>query len=353
MDTLHTLIYHGSGQRIDTWLTSQFSYSRNFFQHIIERGGIRVVPDIANNGMALVQKVKKSYKLQEGDTIYIEQLERFLDGGILAECPPIKITQKVDLEETAHYLAILLEKKDYMVIYKAKGILSHPNSVWDVANPSVVGWLYHYFKAQETQNNLPSTEHFMRAGLVHRLDKDTDGLMIIAKTERWLEYFKGLFQQKSWAETIEEKELVPLKKYYRALCEVSEAGKNFIAQIQHNLPYTIQEDVIPQTPHPIIKEGITKILAMRYGHDYMLWTNWQSLDITSNPSTSSGWHVRIDLEILTWRTHQIRYHLSKYGLPIVGDYLYGKEEDIPMQLTAWKLLFKDINGEEMVISVDV
>jgi 23S rRNA-/tRNA-specific pseudouridylate synthase len=50
------------------------------------------------------------------------------------------------------------------------------------------------------------------------------------------------------------------------------------------------------------------------------------------------------LQILTGRTHQIRYHLSHHGLPIVGDYLYGKECDIPMQLTAYKMLYQDIDG---------
>jgi 23S rRNA-/tRNA-specific pseudouridylate synthase len=56
---------------------------------------------------------------------------------------------------------------------------------------------------------------------VHRLDKETDGLMIVAKTEKGLAYFKQLFQQKSEATTINEKELVPLKKYYRATAEIT------------------------------------------------------------------------------------------------------------------------------------
>jgi 23S rRNA-/tRNA-specific pseudouridylate synthase len=57
--------------------------------------------------LAIGLKVKKSYKLQDGDTVHIESLERFMDGGILEECPPL------DLD-------IRLEKEDYLVLYKAK-----------------------------------------------------------------------------------------------------------------------------------------------------------------------------------------------------------------------------------------
>jgi 23S rRNA-/tRNA-specific pseudouridylate synthase len=58
----------------------------------------------------------------------------------------------------------------------------------------------------------------VRAGLIHRLDKDTDGLMILVKTEKGLAHFKKLFQAKSESPTIAEKEAVPLKKFYRATC---------------------------------------------------------------------------------------------------------------------------------------
>jgi 23S rRNA pseudouridine1911/1915/1917 synthase len=64
------------------------------------------------------------------------------------------------------------------VINKPKGVLSHPRNLWEVHEPSVVGFLYHRYK------DLPSIGNFIRAGLLHRLDKETDGLMIIAKTEK-------------------------------------------------------------------------------------------------------------------------------------------------------------------------
>ena len=61
--------------------------------------------------------------------------------------------------------------------------------------------------------------------------------------------------------------------------------------------------------------------------------------------------LQIFLQIFTGRTHQIRYHLSSHGLPIYGDYLYGREAEIPMQLTAYQLEFKDLDGE--IVRVEI
>lgn len=279
--------------RIDQYLTSQFPYSRNFFHHLIDRWAI-----LLNN-----KSTKKSRKLKSWDTITIESLERFLDWGILEEAPNVS-------------LEIKIEEEDYMVIVKPKWMLSHPNSVRDVSQPSVVWSLYHYFK----DKNLPTMWSFIRAGLVHRLDKETDGLMIIAKTEKWLAHFKALFQSKSLAETLEEKEAVPLKKFYRATVEVTPEGWNFLQHVRDSwYPYLIDAEVTPKTPYPVTKRGLTKLLGV---------------EMIENT------RAQIDMEILTWRTHQIRVHLSENGLPIVGDYVYGLEaEDGIMHLSSYRLQY--------------
>ena len=247
----------------------------------------------------------------------IDDLSRYLSPIILDETPDINIP-------------VVLEKEDYLVIDKPKWVLSHPNSVWDVSQPSVVWFLYHKYKA------LPTVWNFIRAGLVHRLDKDTDGLMIIAKTEKWLAYFKELFQQKSGLvaecddiETVEKE--IKFRKFYRARCEITALGDAFLEKIKDNLPYYIRENVVPKVPNCISKIWITKVLDFEEIGD---------------------WLVKMQLQILTWRTHQIRYHLSNHGLPIQWDYLYGREnENVPMQLTAWKLEYLDLNGEMQTVEI--
>ena len=298
-------------ERIDSYLAWNFSYSRNFFYHIIEREWVLVN----------WKKIKKSYKLKKWDIIEIDNLERYLDSSFLEELPFVDIP-------------ILLEKQDYIIINKPKWVLSHPNSIWDLSAPSVVAFLYQKYK------ELPSIGNFIRAGLVHRLDKETDGLMIVAKTEKWLEYFKNLFNKKSqlidsilnelWKENIDYDKLekveneVGLKKFYRAKVEITKKWELFLNSID-KFPYYITEIVKAKVPHSIEKMWITKII----------WLNENN----------------IKLQIITWRTHQIRYHLSSSWLSIVGDYLYWKEDKNKMQLTAYKLEFIDINWDFIIIEI--
>lgn len=298
---MQKLIFEGESERIDTWLTKQFSYSRNFFHHILERKGVLVNGKVA----------KKSLKLKSWDQILIDELERYLSPIILEEAPKLDIP-------------ILKETADYLIINKPKGVLSHPNSIWDIAKPSVVWFLYHHYK------NLPSIWNFIRAWLLHRLDKDTDGLMIIAKSEKGLEHFKALFKAKSESEELEEKKAVPLKKWYHATCELTPQGEAFLAEITKKLPFIISEEVRAKVPNCTPKRGITQIEKIKKTED---------------------WTVELFLQIFTGRTHQIRVHLSNHGLPILGDYLYGKEAEVPVQLTAYQLEFKDPAGELITISL--
>lgn len=112
--------------------------------------------------------------------------------------------------------------------------------------------MYHRYK------NLPSIGSFIRAGLLHRLDKGTDGFMIIAKSERGLAHFKQLFQQKSTAKKIADKEAVHLHKFYRAIVSLTPTGREFLDSIE--TPYYIQEIVHAKVPYYVPKMGISKIL---------------------------------------------------------------------------------------------
>ena len=293
------ITYEWEGERVDTWLVKQFSCSRSFFHHILARNWVLV-----NN-----KPVKKSFKLKSWDKVLIDHFQRYLDWEILEETPNID-------------LPIVKETDDYLIINKPKWVLSHPTNVWEIHEPSVVWFLYHHYK------NLPSIWTFIRAWLLHRLDKNTDWLMIVAKTEQALTHFKNLFQQKSESESIEEKDDAPLKKFYRACCHLTEKWKKFLESIKE-FPFFIKEIVVPKIPHSIEKMWITKI---------------HSFEIDKK-------EVSLNLEILTWRTHQIRYHLSSKWLPIIWDYLYGTDEWIPMKLTAYKLIFPDLQGKLQTIEI--
>ena len=326
---MEQIIYQWNWERIDTFLTKNFDYSRNFFHHIIKRWWVLVN----------WKPVKKSYKLKTNDQIQVENLERYLDSSFLEELPFVNIP-------------IVLEKEDYLVINKPKWVLSHPNSIWDLSAPSVVAFLYQKYK------NLPSIWNFIRAGLVHRLDKETDGLMIIAKTEKWLKHFKELFNKKSQLveeiipeiskpnpnfsklEEIEEK--VWLKKFYKATVNITPKGKKFLESIK--LPHYIVQIVKPKVPYSVEKMGITKILGdSGIKGDFGDYTNFKF--------PASLQNLQISVQIITWRTHQIRYHLSQHWLPIVWDKLYWNKENVPMQLTAYKLEFIEPEWEKVSLEI--
>ena len=139
--------------------------------------------------------------------------------------------------------------------------------------------------------------------------------------------------QKSGAETIEQKEQVPLKKFYRTQVLVTEQGKKFLDSI--TLPHIIEELVIPKVPHYEPKMGITKLTDYEQAQEN---------------------YINLEVEILTGRTHQIRYHLSKHGLPVRGDYLYMDKKDLDendiMHLQAYRLQFLDIEGEMMDVECE-
>lgn len=125
-----------------------------------------------------------------------------------------------------------------------------------------------------------------------------------------------------------------MKKFYRAQVLITDKGQQFLDSITlppspGGKPHIIQELVIPKVPHYEPKMGITKLTQF----DSLLDSNYADLEV----------------EILTGRTHQIRYHLSRHGLPVRGDYLYMDKKDLDendiMHLQAYRLQFLDIEGE--------
>lgn len=336
--------------RLDKYLSEILGLSRNFVSRLIEGKYIytqkikgekdKKIKDIEIMEIAEKDKIypKKSYTPCRWDNIYITNMDRFEDGGILAESP------KIDIEIRYHN-NLEIDKSDYLIIYKPKWVLSHPNSMRDIESPSISWRLYHRFGKLEGIGN------FIRAGLVHRLDKETNGLMIVVLTENGLRHFQKLFQSKSTAQTLQDKESVPFRKFYRAMCDVSSLGRKFLGEVWDNLPFVINEPVIPKVPYyPNDVMGITKIVSWKYIYQ---WNNLTSDEVINTWSQTPN-KININVEILTGKTHQIRYHLSKHWLPIVGDYLYNNWFDTKwpqMQLTACRLEREDLNWQYMILDL--
>ena len=295
--------------RLDIVLSQYFGLSRNFFHHLFTRGAVTKVknPPVYDHPLwqgGTWKMLKKSHLCKTWDVINIADMNRFDDETCLAESPHIK-------------LPILWETSDYAVIYKPKWVYSHPTSLREISQQSVVGFMYHHY------GSVPSIGTFVRAWLLHRLDRETDGLMIVALSERGLAHFRALFHDKSSADTIDAKDAILLKKRYRCTVQCDhEKVIDMFKHIQYKLPYIIDQAVIANVPWAMTKDAITIL-------------HWITFISTNQ--------AQLELEILTWRTHQIRIHCAQVlKSPIIGDTLYWtKRQSWPMMLTAFRLSFTD------------
>lgn len=292
--------------RLDTALSEYFGLSRNFFQQLLHRGEV--------TRWESTKVLKKSHNCKLWDVIEIANMDRFDDEGCLAESPRLE-------------LPILYETSDYAVIYKPKWIYSHPTSLREISQPSVVWFLYHHY------GSVPSIGNFIRAGLLHRLDRGTDWLMLVALSELWLTHFRALFYDKSSAQSLEDKDNIPLKKRYH--CTVQPDNIKALDLLQRTamqLPYMIDSPVLANVPWAMSKDAISRV------HAIILADSKQA---------------ELDIEILTWRTHQIRIHCANVlKSPIKWDTLYGnKRQSWPMMLTAFRLSFLDPTWQTQTIEL--
>lgn len=278
------------GKRIDSFIPLvQKEISRSMVQKLIEQKSIKV------NG----KDTKHSYKLKLNDEIEIT----------------IPQAKEIDLKAQDIPLNVIYEDNDIIVINKPKGMVVHP------ANGNPDGTLVNAVM-NLCKDSLSGIGGEIRPGIVHRLDKDTSGAIIVAKNDK---------AHIALSEQLKNHEV---KKTYIALV------RGIIKENEATINMPIARSKKDRKKMDVDKDGkeaIThfKVLG-RYKNKYTL--------------------LQINLE--TGRTHQIRVHLSHIGYPIIGDEVYsnGKNEwNVSGQcLHAWKLEFKHpITGKEISLEAEI
>ena len=275
-------------KRIDAYISENTEYSRTAVQRLIEEEKITV------NG----KKEKASYKVQNGDKIEIEE-------------EPAK---EIELKAQDIPVEILYEDDDIIVVNKPKGMVVHP------ANGNPDGTLVNAVMAI-CKDSLSGIGGEIRPGIVHRLDKNTSGAIIIAKND------------KAHINLSEQLKNHEIKKTYIALVRgvVKENNATINMPIGRSKKDRKKMDVDKKG-----KEAITHFKVLKRYKDCTL----------------------LEINIETGRTHQIRVHLSHIGYPIIGDEVYsnGKNKwNIEGQcLHAKSLDFKHpITGKNMHIEAPI
>ena len=241
--------------RLDIFLAKESGLSRSNLKTIIENDGVLI------NG---VLRKKSGFEVKDGDVVEL----------ILPEPKPLDVEPNADIK-----LDIVFEDEHFAVINKPQGMVVHPASSY-TKNDTLVNALL------ADMDKLSSINGVIRPGIVHRLDKDTSGLIVIAKTDE---------AHKSLASQIEKK---TARRIYYGLCDgnFKEDTGTIDAPIARN-----KRDRKKMGIDPDGRRAVTHYKVLERFGKYTL--------------------VRFDLE--TGRTHQIRVHASYIHHPIVGDEVYG------------------------------
>ncbi len=248
-----------SGLRVDKVLPQLFpEHTRNYFQNLLQSGAVIL------NG----KPVKPSQKLNEGDKLEV----RF---------PALK---NLAIEARNIPLNIVYEDENVLVIDKPAGLVVHPGTHGSHSDDSLVNAILYHCKG--TLGGIGGT---LRPGIVHRLDKDTSGLLVVAKNDR---------AQQALMEQFQKKQVV--KIYYALVAGHLEPAKGTIdAPIGRSMQDRKKMAVIQGKSS---KDAVTKYEVVRYLGDY----------------------TYVKVYLMTGRTHQIRVHFAAIGYPLVGDATYGR-----------------------------
>ena len=259
--------------RLDKFLTDKFSdMSRSFIQKQIKDGLIKV-----ND-----KSVKSSFKLQTGDNVYVEI------------CKP----KEIEIVPENIPLDIIYEDSDVILINKPKQMVVHP-APGHYSGTIVNALMYHC-------KDLSGINGELRPGIVHRIDQDTTGVIVVCKND---------VAHRCIAKQLKEHSLP--RTYHAIVCGHLKESEG-----------TIEGDI---GRHPTDR----KKMAVNVRNGKHAVTHYRVLDTLNNKYT----YIECNLE--TGRTHQIRVHMASIGHPILGDSVYGPSK-CPFKLTGQTLHAKTL-----------
>lgn len=248
-----------AGIRIDKYLSDNMEdISRSYLQKLLKEKSITVNE----------KEIKANYKVQEGDVVSVSVPE--------PEEPDI-LPEEIPLD-------ILYEDDSLMVVNKPKDMVVHP-SAGHLSGTLVNAVLFH------CKGNLSGINGIMRPGIVHRIDKDTTGALLICKTDTC----------------------------HRILAEqlkVHSITRKYRAVVQGNLKDDEGTIEGPVGRHPADR----KKMAINYKHGKEAVTHYRVLERFGNATY-------IECQLETGRTHQIRVHMASIGHPLLGDTTYGSSKN--------------------------
>ncbi|MBM3893590.1 RluA family pseudouridine synthase [Candidatus Dependentiae bacterium] len=260
------------GERVDSFLHARIpEFSRNYFQELIDAGFVLV------NDLPLA---KNNYRIKLNDTV------------------SVTLRTKVCNTAPAHVeFEVIDEQPDFLVINKPAGLLVHHTATNPEEITLVNGLLYRFPDMQKIEGN-------ERPGIIHRIDKNTSGLLLVARTVQAHNAFTALFQGRN------------IEKTYLAVV----AGR---PQASGRIDLPVGRH--PTERHKMSTTGIESRQALTF------------YQVQEQFSTASLLEVRI----VTGRTHQVRVHCAAIGHGLLGDEVYGVKHPLIARqaLHAWRVKF--------------
>ncbi len=272
---MHTLVVPKDSGRLDQWVSKQLSVSRSAVGKWCKEGRVTL------NGKSL----KASGKPKSGQCIVVD----------VPEADPISVIPQ-DLE-----IDIVYEDVDVVVVNKPAGMVVHPGA----GNPS--GTLINGLVDKIDEG----VGEPMRPGIVHRIDKDTSGLLVIAKTHRAFDCLKAQFQDHS------------IERRYLALAWGEVTTQTIDKALGRHPTKRVKFAVVEDG-----KRAVTHVQPLAHG--------------IPAQSGKGGLVSLVECRLETGRTHQIRVHMESIGHPLLGDPFYGRKGD---PTSAWRPVLKGLTGQ--------